>query len=52
MFILIPPLWPVIPVLLVLAGGLLVTYPATYVSNGLGTITTMVGVAALLAVAF
>jgi len=52
MFILIPPLWPAIPVLLTLAGTLLVTFPATYATNGLGTINTMVGVAALVAVAF
>jgi hypothetical protein len=55
MFILIPPLWPVIPLLLGAAGLLIITEPAfplTYASFGFGAIQAVVAAAALVAVAF
>jgi hypothetical protein len=55
MFILIPPLWPAIPLLLIAAGTLIITEPAfplTYVSFGFGAIQAGVAAAALVAVAF
>ena len=55
MFILIPPLWPAIPLLLAAAGFLIITepvFPGTYVSFGFGAIQGVVAAAALVAVAF
>ena len=55
MFILIPPLWPAIPLLLAAAGFLIITepvFPGTYVSFGFGAIQAGVAAAALVAVAF
>jgi len=55
MFILIPPLWPAIPLLLGAAGFLIIqtpAFPGTYASFGFGAIQGLVAAATLLAVAF
>ena len=51
MFILIPPLWPAIPLILGV-GALLLTLPNPYTLAVGGTMNTFVGLAALFAVAF